>query len=80
VYNGTVVASSVVSYKPFGTPVSQSGSDTVRYAGELTDPAANSSPGLYYIGARWMDPERLPVNGKRNKGVCQAGPALSQLD
>ena len=29
----------------------------VRYAGELIDSAARTSTGLYYIGARWMDPE-----------------------
>jgi RHS repeat-associated protein len=48
---------SVATYKPFGTPVSASGTEKVEYAGELIDTAAGTSPGLYYIGARWMDPE-----------------------
>ena len=55
VYNGTTVAYKVATYKPFGTPYTQTGSESVEYAGELIDPAASSSPGLYYIGARWMD-------------------------
>jgi len=37
--------------------VSASGTEKVEYAGELIDTAAGTSPGLYYIGARWMDPE-----------------------
>jgi len=48
---------SVATYKPFGTPVSASGTEKVGYAGELIDSAVGTSPGLYYIGARWMDPE-----------------------
>ncbi|MBE3049901.1 RHS repeat-associated core domain-containing protein, partial [Candidatus Bathyarchaeota archaeon] len=53
----TGAAFSVATYKPFGTPVSASGTEKVGYAGELIDSAAGTSPGLYYIGARWMDPE-----------------------
>jgi len=53
----TSAAFSVATYKPFGTPVSASGTEKVGYAGELLDSAAGTSPGLYYIGARWMDPE-----------------------
>ncbi|MBE3049899.1 RHS repeat-associated core domain-containing protein [Candidatus Bathyarchaeota archaeon] len=48
---------SVATYKPFGTPVTVTGTEKVGYAGELIDSAAGTSPGLYYIGARWMDPE-----------------------
>jgi len=48
---------SVATYKPIGTPVSASGSEKFEYAGEMLVGAAGSSPGLYYIGARWMDPE-----------------------
>jgi RHS repeat-associated protein len=55
---GTSSSFSVSTYKPFGTPVGTSGTaDKVGYAGELIDTAAGTSPGLYYIGARWMDPE-----------------------
>ncbi|MEM0343597.1 MAG: RHS repeat-associated core domain-containing protein [Thermoplasmata archaeon] len=46
-------AFSVATYKPFGIAVSVSGTEKVRYAGELFDP----SSGLYYIFARYMDPE-----------------------
>jgi RHS repeat-associated protein len=48
---------SVATYKPFGTPVSPSGAEKFQYAGEMIVSAAGTSPGLYYIGARWMDPE-----------------------
>ncbi len=48
---------SVSTYKPFGTPVSPSDTEKFEYAGEMIVPAAGTSPGLYYIGARWMDPE-----------------------
>ncbi len=48
---------SVTTYKPFGTPVSPSGTEKFEYAGEMIVSAAGTSPGLYYIGARWMDPE-----------------------
>jgi RHS repeat-associated protein len=45
---------SVQTYKPFGTPVGVSGTDQKwKYAGEVLDPATS----LYYIGARYMDPE-----------------------
>jgi RHS repeat-associated protein len=53
----TTAAFSVATYKPFGTPVSVTGTEKIGYAGELLDSAAGTSPGLYYIGARWMDPE-----------------------
>jgi RHS repeat-associated protein len=48
---------SVTTYKPFGTPVSPSGTEKFQYAGEMIVSVAGTSPGLYYIGARWMDPE-----------------------
>lgn len=45
---------SVQTYRPFGTPVGVGGTDQKwKYAGEMLD----SSTGLYYIGARYMDPE-----------------------
>ena len=45
---------SLVTYKLFGTPVGVGGTDQKwKYAGEILDAAT----GLYYIGARWMDPE-----------------------
>lgn len=47
---------SVATYKPYGTAVSPSGtSDKFQYAGEMGVSAAGTSPGLYDIGARWMD-------------------------
>ena len=46
----------VLTYKPFGEPVGAAGSEGFEYAGEMLVGAAGSSPGLYYIGARWMDP------------------------
>jgi len=54
---GNQPAFSVATYKPFGTPISPSGTEKVTYAGELLVSATGPSPGLYYIGARWMDPE-----------------------
>jgi RHS repeat-associated protein len=48
---------SVKSYKPFGTPILLKSGEKVEYAGEIRDSYAGASPGLYYIGARWMDPE-----------------------
>jgi RHS repeat-associated protein len=57
VYRGTSQVFSVATYAPFGTPVSASGTEKFRYAGEMLAGAAGSSPGIYYIGARWMDPE-----------------------
>jgi RHS repeat-associated protein len=48
---------SVKTYKPFGTPIVSTGTEKFGYAGEIRDSAAGTSPGLYYIGARWMDPE-----------------------
>jgi RHS repeat-associated protein len=57
VYRGTSQVFSVATYAPFGTPVTPSGTEKFRYAGEMLVGAAGSSPGLYYIGARWMDPE-----------------------
>ncbi len=54
VMNGSDLAYLPSTYKPFGTPYGiLYGSDGIGYAGELQD----SSPGLYYIGARWMDPD-----------------------
>jgi hypothetical protein len=55
----TTAAFSVATYKPFGTPVSASGTEKVGYAGELLDSAAGASPGLYYICVKWMDPDEL---------------------
>lgn len=48
---------SVKTYKPFGTPIVSTGTEKFGYAGEIRDSAAGTSPGLYYIGARWMDSE-----------------------
>jgi RHS repeat-associated protein len=48
---------SVATYKSFGTPVTPSGTEKFQYAGEMLVGVAGTSPGLYYIGARWMDPE-----------------------
>jgi RHS repeat-associated protein len=47
----------VPTYRPFGTPVAVLGTEKVMYAGKLTDTAAGYTPGLYYIGTRWMNPE-----------------------
>jgi len=45
---------SVQTYKPFGATVGVSGTDQKwKYTGEMLD----STTGLYYIGARYMDPE-----------------------
>jgi RHS repeat-associated protein len=44
---------SVKNYKPFGTPNGASGTEKVKFAGEIQD----SSTGLYYIFARYYDPE-----------------------
>jgi len=57
VYRDTSQVFSVATYAPFGTPVTPSGTEKFKYAGEMLVGAAGSSPGLYYIGARWMDPE-----------------------
>ena len=48
---------SVATYKPFGTPMGASGTEKFQYAGEMLVGVAGTSPGLYYIGARWMAPE-----------------------
>jgi RHS repeat-associated protein len=53
----TKAAFSVATYAPFGTPVTPSGTEKFKYAGEMLVGAAGPSPGIYYIGARWMDPE-----------------------
>ena len=53
----TKAAFSVATYAPFGTPVAPSGTEKFKYAGEMLVGAAGTSPGLYYIGARWTDPE-----------------------
>ena len=53
----TKAAFSVATDAPFGTPVTPSGTEKFKYAGEMLAGAAGTSPGLYYIGARWMDPE-----------------------
>ena len=53
----TVATFSVKTYKPFGTPIISTGTEKFGYAGEIRDSATGSAPGLYYIGARWMDPE-----------------------
>jgi len=55
--NSNSASFSAQTYKPFGTPVIPSGTEKFKYAGEMLVGAAGSSPGLYYIGARWMDPE-----------------------
>ncbi|MGQ9588482.1 MAG: RHS repeat-associated core domain-containing protein [Thermoplasmata archaeon] len=47
----------MATYRPFGTSVSASGTEKFKYAGEMLVDVASTSPGLYYIGARWMDPE-----------------------
>ena len=52
-HGATKAAFSVATYKPFGVPVSPSGSEKFKYAGEIQD----ASTGLYYVGARFMDPE-----------------------
>ena len=44
---------SVKCYKPFGTPYTPTGTEKVKYAGEILD----TSTCLYYIFARYMDPE-----------------------
>jgi RHS repeat-associated protein len=44
---------SVKNYRPFGTPNGASGTEKVKFAGEIQD----SSTGLYYIFARYYDPE-----------------------
>ncbi|MEM0343595.1 MAG: RHS repeat-associated core domain-containing protein [Thermoplasmata archaeon] len=56
-HGATSPAFSVATYKPFGTPVTPSGSEKFEYAGEMLVGAAGTAPGLYYIFARWMDPE-----------------------
>ncbi len=76
----TTVAYKVATCNPFGKPCTQTGSESVEHVGELIDTAAGASPGLHYVGARWMDPKRQTVNGKRNKRVYEAGPVLPQLD
>lgn len=38
-------------------PVGASGTEKYEYAGEMLNARAGPSPGLYYIFARWMDPE-----------------------
>ena len=54
----TSAAFSVATYAPFGTPVGVSGTDQKwKYAGETLAGVAGPSPGIYYIDARWMDPE-----------------------
>jgi len=57
VWQGSSMVFSVATYKPYGTPVTPSGTEKFQYAGEMIVSAAGTSPGLYYIGARWMDPE-----------------------
>jgi len=52
VYSGTSQVFSLATYAPFGTPNGASGTEKVKYAGEIQD----SSTGLY-IFARYMDPE-----------------------
>ncbi len=47
----------VKTYKPFGAPIVMIGSEKINFAGEIRDAAAGAAPGIYYIGARWMDPE-----------------------
>ncbi len=56
-HGATSTTFSVTTYAPFGTPIGASGIEKFRFAGELLSGAAGSLPGLYYIGARWMDPE-----------------------
>jgi RHS repeat-associated protein len=44
---------SVKTYKPFGTPIVSTGTEKFRFANEIQD----SPSGLYYIFARYYDPE-----------------------
>ncbi len=55
VYNASASAFSVGTYKPFGKPYTDppSGTGNIRYAQEMQDPTT----GLYYVYARYMDPE-----------------------
>jgi RHS repeat-associated protein len=48
----TSATASVTCYVPFGTPYGASGTEKVKYAGEILD----ASTGLYYVFARYMDP------------------------
>ncbi len=52
---GTSAAFMVTSYNPFGIPMVSASTlkEKARFAGEMQ----NSSSGLYYIFARYMDPE-----------------------
>jgi RHS repeat-associated protein len=43
---------SAVTYQPFGTAMTTSGSDSTTFAGEITD----SPTGLVYLSARYYDP------------------------
>ena len=53
--SGNSATFSVKSYKPSGTPIinTQTTTEKFRFANEIQD----APSGLYYIGARWMDPE-----------------------
>ncbi len=84
---------SVATYKPYGTPVNPSSPpEKFQYAGEMIVSAAGTSPGLYYIGARWMDPElgrwlsldpelgKLSMPQTLNRYVCCGNNPLSFVD
>ncbi|MDD1770701.1 MAG: hypothetical protein LUO79_06420 [Methanomassiliicoccales archaeon] len=43
---------SVIAYKPFGTPVTTTGTSRATYASEIRD----TPTGLYYLSARHYDP------------------------
>lgn len=51
VYNGTTQTYAVQTYKPFGIPYGESGSDKVKFAGEMQD----ASTGLYYLYTRYYE-------------------------
>lgn len=68
------------------------GTEKFEYAGEMIVSAAGTSPGLYYIGARWMDPElgrwisldpelgRLSMPQMMNSHLCQVNNRSSFAD
>jgi len=52
VFNGSVKTFSVATYKPFGIACGTTGSEKFTFAGEMND-----STGLFYLFARYFDPE-----------------------
>jgi hypothetical protein len=75
---------SVATYKPFGKPVNPSGTEKFEYVGELIVAAAGTPPELYYIEARWMDPELdshcIHRRNHPSRGCCQDQDSGDQLD